>query len=77
MKMLEATIPPLLLLGVSAALMWLVAWAVPAFVLDFPARSFIAVVLALGGASISASGVISFTRAGTTMNPMDLDHHCS
>ncbi len=50
--------------------MWLVAWAAPASGFLFPARHPVAMMLALAGAVISALGVISFRRAGTTLNPM-------
>jgi len=67
--MLTAKIPPLVVLGVSALLMWLTAAALPTFALDFAARPIIALALAFAGVLISVSGVIVFRLAGTTVNP--------
>lgn len=70
MHVLELKVPPVAVVLVTAGFMWLAAWAVPALEFRFPARDLVAVSLALAGAVTSALGVISFRRAGTTVNPM-------
>ena len=70
MHVLELKVPPVAVVLVTAGCMWLVAWAVPALGFRFPARDLVAMSLALAGAVTSALGVISFRRAGTTVNPM-------
>ena len=63
-------IPPLALGLILAALMWFVAWATPSFNFQIPAHSAVAIVLALLGAAMCISGVVSFRLAKTTVNPM-------
>jgi len=70
MHVLELKVPPVAVVLVTAAFMWLAAWAIPAFGFRSPARDLVAVSLALAGAVTSALGVISFRRARTTVNPM-------
>ena len=68
---LELKIPPLLVVLAAAALMWLAPWAAPAFGFDVPHRRAIALALAIAGGITAASGVVSFRRARTTVNPMN------
>ena len=63
-------IPPLAVVVVMAILMWASALAAPTLALDIPGREVIALLLAGGGVAISISGVVSFRRAGTTVNPL-------
>jgi len=70
MTVLELKIPPLVVVLVTAALMWLVARAVPELGFLVPARDFVAISVALAGVITIALGVVSFVRAGTTVNPM-------
>src|SRR5438093_5931176 len=70
MHILESRLPPVAVVLVMAALMWLASWAVPAFEFTLPARDFFAVSLAVAGAVISTLGVASFRRAKTTVNPL-------
>ena len=60
MHVLELKVPPVAVVLAAAALMWLVAWEVPAFKFLLPARDLVAIGLALAGAATSALGVISF-----------------
>ena len=69
-KGLALKIPPLALVLIAGALMWVAASAIPALDFIVPAKSGSAVGLALIGAAICASGVVSFRRARTTVNPM-------
>jgi len=73
MRSLELKVPPVVVVLLTAALMWLVAWAAPAFRFSFPARGLLAIGLALVGFLTSATGVASFRRAATTVNPMAPD----
>jgi protein-S-isoprenylcysteine O-methyltransferase Ste14 len=77
MHALELKVPPVAVVLFMAALMWLVARAAPAFEIALPARSFLAVGLAVTGMVVSLSGVVSFRRANTTVNPMKPDSSSS
>lgn len=67
---LQLKVPPVVVVVVTAALMWLVSRTVPAFDFVFLARDVLAVTLAVAGAIIVLSGAASFRRARTTFNPM-------
>jgi protein-S-isoprenylcysteine O-methyltransferase Ste14 len=73
MHKLELKIPPAALVLITAAFMWLAAWAVPAYGFDVPARDLFSMPTAVSGAIISAWGIISFRQARTTVNPMKPD----
>jgi len=66
---LELRIPPVALGLLVAFIMWLSSRAVPSLGFDFAGRLFACAGLVLLGAAISISGVISFRRAKTTVNP--------
>ena len=66
-------LPPVALGAIVAALMWGASSATPAFDFRFPASLLSAAGLALLGAVICLSGVVSFRRAKTTVNPMRPD----
>lgn len=68
MLALELKIPPGVLVILTAALMWLVSG--PACGLLLPARRGLALGLVVAGVVICALGVVSFRRAGTTVNPL-------
>jgi protein-S-isoprenylcysteine O-methyltransferase Ste14 len=63
-------LPPVAFSLIVAALMWCVSWAAPSFEFTFPAYLPSSVALALVGAAICLSAVVSFRRAKTTVNPM-------
>jgi protein-S-isoprenylcysteine O-methyltransferase Ste14 len=69
MNSLELKIPPLALVLIAAAAMWLAAYAVPALTWDLPFKRVLASACVLAGFAIAAAGVLSFRRAGTTVNP--------
>jgi protein-S-isoprenylcysteine O-methyltransferase Ste14 len=77
MHVLELKVPPLAFVGFMAALMWLAAWAVPAFGFMFPGRHLLSGSVAGAGAVICGLGIGSFRRAGTTVNPMKPDSSSS
>lgn len=54
----------------TAALMWLSAWALPRLGFSLPGRPYLAGGIALAGALLAVLGVVSFRRAKTTVNPM-------
>lgn len=71
MRFLELRVPPPLVGVVVAGAMWLVAWSLPPLLpLPAPVRLPTAVILALAGVAIALSGVLSFRRAQTTVNPL-------
>lgn len=67
---LELKIPPVAVALVAGACMWLVAWAVPGFAFPFPGHVVVSGMVAVLGGFIALSGVVAFSRAGTTVNPM-------
>ncbi len=70
MHMLNLKVPPLALVLLVGAAMWIVTWAVPAFGFMFPARDLFAKAAVAVGAIIAGLGIVSFRRAKTTVNPM-------
>ena len=69
MRSLELKIPPPAVALVTAVLMWLVSRSAPAFAFMFPARNLFAIGLAAAGFITSITGVMTFWRARTTVNP--------
>ena len=70
MQSLELKIPPLAVVIVTAALMWIAPRAAPAFRVVLPDRSALAACLAVAGVVTSVLGIVAFRRARTTVNPM-------
>ena len=70
MNALELRVPPPVLALCLAFLMWLASSLVPPVVVPFGVRVGIALALVAIGQSISISGMVSFRRAKTTMNPI-------
>ena len=69
MRALESSIPPVAVVLLVALIMWVICWVSPAFAFDTKWREPIAVCFAMAGAVTSIAGVLSFRRAGTTVNP--------
>ena len=67
---LELKIPPVAVALVTGACMWLAAWAVPGIDVSFPGHDVVSGMVALSGGFMALSGVVAFSRAGTTINPM-------
>jgi protein-S-isoprenylcysteine O-methyltransferase Ste14 len=67
---LALKLPPVALVVIVAALMWIASSATPTFDFFLPAKSLLSVSLAMIGAVTCLSGVVSFRRAKTTVNPM-------
>jgi len=70
MHALELKVPPPASVLFIALLMWLISWTVPQLGFDFLGRVLFAGALALAGIIVAVSGVASFRRAKTTLNPM-------
>ena len=70
MRALESKVPPVAAAFLAALLMWLVSRALPAFAFEFPWCEVVAIGLGTVGVVISSLGVLSFRRAGTTVNPI-------
>lgn len=72
MKTLELKIPPLALVCVIAALMWVLSVTLPTWSVGLPASwliTFIALTVALIGAVFCVLGVWQFRKMGTTVDP--------
>jgi protein-S-isoprenylcysteine O-methyltransferase Ste14 len=69
MRALESRIPPVAVVLFVALVMWVISRVFPAFEFDMKWREPIAVCFAIAGAVTSIAGVLSFRRAGTTVNP--------
>lgn len=67
---LELKIPPVAVALITAACMWLAARAVPGIEVSFPWHDFVTGTVAVSGGFIALLGVVAFSRAGTTVNPM-------
>ena len=70
---LALKLPPVALVVIVAALMWIASSAAPRFDFVLPAQPLLSVGLALIGEVTCLSGVVSFRRAKTTVNPMKPD----
>ena len=68
---LELRIPPLVLILIFAALMWMVAGAFGTHEILLPYRYTGMIGLVFLGLVIALAGVMSFRRAATTVNPLD------
>ncbi|HXD41275.1 MAG TPA: isoprenylcysteine carboxylmethyltransferase family protein [Ramlibacter sp.] len=65
----ELKIPPPVIAGAAAAGMWGLARAFPVFDVPNGMRAPAAVLIALAGVVLAASGIAAFRRARTTINP--------
>ena len=69
MKSLELKVPPPAVALLMAIAMWLATTASGALSFVLPDRLVIAIALAVLGGAVAAAGIVSFRRAGTTVNP--------
>jgi protein-S-isoprenylcysteine O-methyltransferase Ste14 len=72
MSSLELRVPPPVLALCLTLLMWFTSSLVPPLAVPFGVRVGVALALVLIGQSISVSGIVSFRRAKTTINPIKL-----
>ena len=69
MPSLESKVPPPAIVLVIGVFMWLVSRAAPSLHFDVPAHNWLAIVLVSVGFLTGISGVVTFRRAKTTVNP--------
>ena len=67
---LELKVPPPVVAILVAALMWLAARGTPALRFEVQARRAISMGVVVTGVAVAVAGVVSFTRARTTVNPL-------
>lgn len=67
---LELKVPPVVVVLICAALMWLLSVGTPGVVLSVPFRRSVSACVALAGVASSMLGVVAFHRARTTVNPI-------
>jgi len=70
---LELKLPPLVIVVIVAALMWVAAYATPMLDFSLPAKYLWSWSLTLIGVLVCHSGVVSFRWAKTTVNPTNPD----
>lgn len=70
---LELKLPPVLLVAISAGLMWGTAWALPGLNHALPGRIPAGIAVALLGIAAAVAGVVEFRRSRTTVNPLKPD----
>ena len=73
MKQLELKIPPVVVVFIVAAVMWLAAKTMPRVALSFEVRYLFLLAFNLTGFLIALSGVRAFRQAQTTVNPVKPD----
>ncbi|PSF07579.1 isoprenylcysteine carboxylmethyltransferase family protein [Marinobacter fuscus] len=77
MQTLELKIPPVILVLVTASLMWTLAVAVPSLGFTLLASLLAALVFAAIGVAFALLGVLEFRSAGTTVDPRVPDQSVS
>jgi protein-S-isoprenylcysteine O-methyltransferase Ste14 len=70
MPSLESKVPPPALVIVIAAFMWLLSRATPSLHVDVPWHNGLAAALVSAGFITGMSGVVTFRKAKTTLNPL-------
>lgn len=71
MKALEHKVPPPAIAVTVAAVMWLISVATPTLILSLPLRLTLAISFAAVGLGVALSGIVSFARSRTTINPLN------
>ena len=69
MPSLETKVPPPALMMVMAVFMWLLSRATPSLHVDVPWHNWLALALVSAGFITGISGVVTFRKARTTVNP--------
>jgi protein-S-isoprenylcysteine O-methyltransferase Ste14 len=70
MLSLESKVPPPAIILVMAVFMWLIARAAPSLHFEISAHNWLAVLLVSVGFVTGVSGVVTFRKAKTTVNPL-------
>jgi protein-S-isoprenylcysteine O-methyltransferase Ste14 len=71
MGALETRVPPLLVAGAAALVMWLIARSAAELAMPFDRSRQVAAVLAVVGVAIVVLGALQFHRARTTLTPLN------
>src|SRR5690554_1478681 len=71
MHALELKVPPVALAIAVALAMWLVSVFVPELNFPLPFRLILAIIVVAVGAGVALSGIVSFARSKTTVNPLN------
>ena len=69
MHKLDARVPPVVLVGAAALLMWLIAVFIPSLGLTIPQHGLVAAAFVAVGALAAIAGIVEFRRARTTVDP--------
>lgn len=69
MESLELKIPPVVVVTISAGVMWFIAATMPGFGVDLPVSDYLALMFAILGFTFALCGVYAFRKAGTTVDP--------
>lgn len=77
MRALELKVPPVAVAIIFATAMWLLSDFSPGLDVSLPlrpiTRPILTLILVLGGIGAALSGIVSFKRADTTVNPLKLE----
>ena len=73
MRWLENRIPPPILVLIFAGAMWLAATLMSEPILEFHWQWILAIIFSISGLLIALQGVLEFSRAKTTINPVKID----
>ncbi len=76
MTVLELKLPPVLITVIFALLMWLVSLLTTKIPMSTGLRLTALLVMTAAGALVGLAGIVSFRKAGTTVNPLS-PHTCS
>jgi protein-S-isoprenylcysteine O-methyltransferase Ste14 len=71
MSWLCLRIPPLIVAGLAAALIWGIAWILPSLSINIPLRFWIVAAFVLSGCAVAIWAIVSFRHAKTTVNPLN------
>ncbi|MBY5935948.1 methyltransferase family protein [Marinobacter nauticus] len=69
MKALELKVPPVVLVILFGAAMWVISRLLPSGYFAVPGRLILCTAVLLAGAGIALAGVLAFRSAGTTVDP--------
>ena len=73
MDSLELRVPPVALMLVCGAAMWVLAWLLPSLRWPLSGQAALAILLLICGVAAALIGVVQFRRSRTTVNPMTPD----
>ena len=77
MKKLDLKVPPVAVTAIAVAAMWLVSGVLPKMYLSDTSHAVLVIFFAVIGAAFGMAGLLSFSRAKTTFNPIKPDSSTS